>query len=94
MKTYQSGNTVRLSCIFRGFNDEDIDPTLIKVKFYDYKHNLLEEISIGQENKDIDGSYFYDYVIPDGHKKIIYEWYGEIDGLPSIKRDFILTEFI
>ncbi len=91
---FQSGNTIRLSCVFRDFDNQITDPTLVRIIFYDYKYKIIEETSLSQQNKNLDGSYFYDYIIPEGHQKIFYEWYGEINGTPTIKREFFIVDFI
>lgn len=88
---YQYGSTVRLECTFYNFENEIIDPSLVRVKVYDYKYNvILDEIG----TKITTGKYLYDFVIPPKEQKLIYEWYGEIDGKPSIKRAEFIAKFV
>lgn len=91
MNSYITGTTVRLHCTFKDFNDEKIDPQIVKVIIYDYKYNIIEELVAVK--RDI-GEYFVDYITPIKSKSLYYEWYGEIDGMPSIKRDGFTTKFI
>jgi hypothetical protein len=89
----QMGNTVRLTAQFSDWDGNPVDPALIKVKFYDTRFKLLEEHSVGAANKLDVGSYYFDYVpqVPD---TIYYEWYAEIDGLPSLKRESLTVRKI
>lgn len=86
MSQVQSGNTIRLTAQFHDWDGNPIDPSIIKIKFYDRQFNLLEEHSLGSTNREDVGEYYYDYV-SESLDIIIYEWYSEIDGLPSLKRD-------
>jgi hypothetical protein len=90
--TYQSGNTVRLSCEFYDFDKEMKDPTIIKLKIYDYKYNLLDEFTNVIRSEM--GKYYFDYVTDVDNKTYIYEWYGELDGTPSLRRGSFITKFM
>lgn len=94
MKKYIIGNTVRCTIIFSDFTGEKVDPALVKFITYDKNYNMINEVSIGTENKTATGEYFYDFVVPDKEGIMYYEWYGEIDGKPSISRQQISKTFI
>lgn len=88
---YQYGTTVRFECSFFNFDGQLIDPETVKVKVYDYKYVVIFEAN-GMKNSQ--GKYFYDYTTESKEKKLFYEWYGEIDGKPSLKRGEFSTKFI
>lgn len=83
---YQKGNTVRLEAQFYDWEDQPVDPTLVKLIIYDYNHIKLDEISIPPSNRLDVGSYYYDYVFSQAGV-FVYEWYAEIDGKPSLRRN-------
>ena len=90
-----SGDTVRLTAIFKDFSDSLVDPELIMVKFYDAQKVQLGEPIFGEEIvKDAPGVYHYDYIVPDGHRKIYYEWLGMINDKPSVERDIMQITFV
>lgn len=90
---YQYGNTVRLECSFFDFNGDKVDPALVKVIIYDQKYNQLTSTTLGSANKLAVGDYFYDYTTDLKEQKLYYEWYGEVNGKPSLKRNSIVTQF-
>lgn len=94
MNVYKSGNTVRLLGEFYDFNGELKDPQLIKVVIYDYKYNIVDTVPIGDANRLSVGKYYYDFSTKKESDKYIYEWYGEIDGNPSLDRRVFMTKFI
>lgn len=87
-KPYQAGNTIRLRAKFKGWDDEPLDPGLVKVLIYDGAWKKLREEPLGPANRIDVGYYYFDFV-PDRAAAHIIEWYGEIDGLPSLKREQI-----
>ena len=92
-----SGNTYRFFCDFYNFAGALADPSLIKFKIYDAKYQLESEVSVNMvSNKIRTGKYFYDYIIPteDLDKKFYFEFYGELEGKPSIYRDEFIVKFI
>ena len=94
INSYQYGNTVRIDCSFYDFNNQKIDPDLVKVIVYNTRYEvLLEEIINTNNRKDI-GEYFFDYVTENKKQTIYYEWYGEINGKPSLKRGEFTTKFV
>jgi hypothetical protein len=88
-----NGDTVRLTATFKNFADTLVDPTSITVKFYDQSKTQIGT-TITEVVKDDVGVYHYDYTIPDGYKKIYYEWTGMIDDKPSVERDIIQVTFV
>lgn len=91
---FQNGNTVRLSCSFYDFDGTLKDPNIVKIKFYGNNMNLINEFT-NVQRVDI-GKFYYDYIIENTNKNIrhYYEWYAEIDGVPSLKRSSFITRFI
>lgn len=94
VNTYQYGNTVRFECTFYDFNGNKIDPDMVKIVVYNYKYQVLFTEVLGINNKKNVGEYFFDYVTESKEQKLFYEWYGEIDGKPSLKREEFMTRFI
>lgn len=94
INVYQYGNTVRLECDFFDYSGDKVDPQLVKVIIYDAKYNVLSTEIVGGANKQNIGEYFYDYTTPKKEQKLYYEWYGEIDGKPSLKRGSFITKFL
>lgn len=92
INVYQYGNTIRLECIFRDFDDKKIDPNLVKLIIYNSKYEIVFQTNTVVK-KDI-GEYFFDYTTENKEQKLFYEWYGEIDGKPSLSRGQFMTKFI
>jgi hypothetical protein len=92
--TYLTGNTVRLTATFKDNGGQLKDPNLIKVIFYNYRFEKIEEFVLGSANKVSIGQYFFDYTTPRDEMKIYYEFYGEIAGNPAIQRNGFKTKFI
>lgn len=91
---YIIGDTIRCTVSFTNFLGQAVDPQLIKFITYDKWYNKLDEVSIGNQNKNSTGNYYYDFVIPSSEGEMYYEWYGEIDGKPSIDRKKISKTFV
>ncbi|MDW7673791.1 MAG: hypothetical protein SCK28_04555 [Bacillota bacterium] len=85
--SYQGGNAIRLTAQFKDWDGENVEPDLVKVIIYDRNYKKLQEHSIGQANRLDTGLFYFDLVINEG--LYVYEWYSEIDGLPSLKRNLI-----
>lgn len=94
VNTYQYGNTVRFDGSFFDFDGIQVDPDIVKLIVYNSKYEILHESIMGVDNKRNIGEYFYDYVTENKKQTIYYEWYGEINGKPSIKRGQFVTTFI
>lgn len=91
MKTYQYGNTVRLECAFHDFEGKKVDPQIVKVIIYNHLHKKIHE---GVGTRKGVGEYYYDYTTEGKQGRVIYEWYGEIDGKASLKREQFVVKFI
>jgi hypothetical protein len=92
MNVYQYGNTIRFECTFFDFEGNKIDPDVAKIIIYDYRYNVVFN---GEGLKKVGvGEYFYDYTTEMKEQRLYYEWYGEIDGKPSLKRGEFMTKFI
>lgn len=92
---YQSGNRVKLSAKF--VNDEGVptDPAIVKLIIMNYKYEILNEYVIGDANKISTGEYYFDYVTNRGKNETInYEWWGEMDGTPTLFRKSFITKFM
>jgi hypothetical protein len=93
-EVFQAGNTVRLQCEFEDFDGNKINPTNVKITFYDTKYNVLQETNLNIGNIAT-GTYIYNFITSnEEERRYVYEWYGEINGLPSLKRSSFRTIFI
>lgn len=96
--SFLSGNTIRLKCTFCDFVGKEVDPDIVKIKLYDYRYKIIEEHALTEAHKLLTGNYFFDFIIPnDIHyfdKTIYYEFYGEIEGTPSLNRGSFKIQFI
>lgn len=93
--TYQAGNTIRLLCIFEDFDGNRVNPNNVRITFYNYKYEKIQENVLSINNRQELGVYFFNYLTSkNSEQRIIYEWYGEIGGFPSIKRGSFRTVFI
>ena len=92
---YHAGNTIRLQCIFEDFDGNRVNPTNVKIILYDNKYQKLQELVLSSGYRIGTGVYIYNYITSsDLEQRIVYEWYGEINGLPSLKRSSFRTAFI
>lgn len=94
LKVYQYGNTVRLECVFFDFQGNKVDPQLVKITIYNQRYENIFNETLGINNRKDTGEYFFDYVTENKEQKLYYEWYGEINGKPSLKRGEFMTKFI
>ena len=102
-----SGNTVRLKCEFKTFDDEYDDPTSITLKIFDKdKTQIGATIEITDAYKTDTGIYEYDYTIPAlsvliddlsttliSCTKIFYEFSGTLEGETITGRDKIIVNW-
>lgn len=89
---YQYGNTVRFKCTFYDFDNNKIIPDIVKIIIYNHKYEVVHEVKIDDE--DSDGAFIYEYITEKKRQRLYYEWYGEINGKPSLKRGEFITDFI
>lgn len=88
MKHFQKGNSIRMSAKFTDWDDVPRDPDLVKFMVYDVDYIKLSEVVMAPANHVTIGEYVY-YYVPEGSGTIFVEWYGEMDGLPSLRRERI-----
>jgi len=95
MITLESGNTAQLIASFYDYTDTKKDPQVVKFKLYDNAYKLLHEYTLDESNKMSTGTYvfYYSASISDINKILYYEFYGEIDGLPTLKRGSFQVKF-
>ena len=85
-----AGSTARLSCKFTDFKGEFVDPEVVKLIIYNYKYKVLEEHTVSMKNEL--GEYVHNLITNEKPQTYIVEWYGEIDGYPSINREQFITK--
>lgn len=85
---YLVGNTMRMEAEFRNWDNDQslVDPSVIKLIIYDIRFTKLEEFSLGGQNRISEGLYYYLFT-PQKEGIFFYEWYADIDGLPSLTRE-------
>ncbi|MGG3892508.1 hypothetical protein [Geobacillus stearothermophilus] len=88
-----AGDTVRLKCHFKTFDGQSVEPTDIKLTIYDVNKQQIEQIALTDTNKESTGVYFYDYVLPDDKREIIFEFRGLYNNKPILVRDSIKIQF-
>lgn len=93
MSKYQKGNTIKLNATFKDWNNEDIDPTNLKLIIYDSNYTKIDEREVFPSHRMQTGQYYYDYVF-DNIGYFYYEWNATIDGTPSIIRNSIEISMI
>lgn len=89
-KTITAGSTVRLSSSFVDFDNNPVNPQVVKVSIYNYRYEKDEEKLITLKNES--GEYVHNFVTDIKPRTYIVEWYGEIDGHPSIHRENFSTK--
>jgi hypothetical protein len=90
----QAGNTVRLLCKFYDTNGDLVNPSLVKIIFYDYMYKKEFEQTLDAKYRIDTGTYFFDFRTEYEEKRYIYEFNGTIAGYPSVKRADFKTVFI
>lgn len=91
---YFIGNTLRLEATFNDWDNQTLltDPTLIKLVIYDIRFTKLAEYVLSEQNRLSLGKYYYFYT-PSSVGTYYYEWYADIDGMPSLDRNqFIIVD--
>lgn len=93
MRDYFSGDTIKLECEFKEYDGVEMHPDLVKLRIYDRKYNLIEEI-INIPFDSEKGVYFHYYTLPSDDNVIIYEWYAEEGGMPTLIRKKVNFSFL
>lgn len=90
---YQSGNTIFIEAEFYDINNNLCDPDIVKINFYD--EHLIKTLEAIPTKLTI-GKYRYSYKSAEctTNNSIVYEIYGEISGLPTLKRRKLTFNFI
>lgn len=91
---YYAGDTAKLTCEFRDWNDELVDPENVTVTVYNEYWEKLSQASDTDIFRESQGKYYYEYVTPMTTGIVIYEWRGMISGKPSIKRNQLELFFV
>jgi hypothetical protein len=94
INTYQYGTTVRFEVSFYDLDNVPIEPDSVKIIIYNQKYEQIYTEVLTTNNQVGIGNYFYDYVTPSKEQKLYYEWYGTINGKPSLKRGTFMTKFM
>lgn len=88
-----AGDTVRLKCHFKTFDGQLVFPVDVKLTIYDSQKQQIEQITLDDTNKEGNGVYFYDYVLPIDKDEIIFEFRGLYNNKPILIRDSVKIQF-
>lgn len=90
------GNTVRLEANFKDFGGLPVNPQIVKIRIYNQKFEVINEVSVPFKQGSPTGSFTFDYIVPQNflNQRVYYEWYGEISGSPSLNRGSFKVVFI
>lgn len=82
------GNAYKMEAHFSDWEDKEliIDPTVVKFKILDIQFNSVEEHILGPQNRIAKGVYQY-FFVPSKPGMYYYEWWADIEGLPSLIRE-------
>lgn len=83
---YQTGDTMRFTSRLKDFDENEVEPDLIKFIVYDAKFLKIYEITLNSGDKLPTGEYVT-YYTPESDGTYYYEWYTELSNLPSLDRD-------
>lgn len=78
---YQSGNTLRLECTFKGYDGAVVSPSLAKCRIYNYKKERIEELGLNKV-----GDKYQCHYTPAVTGTYYAEFYGEEMGRPILVR--------
>lgn len=92
-KYYLVGNTIYIDGFFYDLNNQPCNPQMVKLIIYNDKYIKIDEIILNDSHKIKNGHYRCPYKF-DNVGQYVYEFYGEIDGMPSLKRELINIKFI
>jgi hypothetical protein len=88
-------NTIRLNASFSTFEDVLADPTDISLNMYTYPAgDVVLNVSGSMITRKSVGLYYYDYTIPNGPGKYVYEWKGVLEGSDIVNRGTVNREFL
>lgn len=88
---FDLGNAIRFEAEFHDWDNQLVDPPLIKLFILDENYKKIREIIVGPNNKISQGKYFA-FHLGDVLGLFNFYWYTEIDGLPSTKYGQFIVE--
>ncbi|BDH63315.1 hypothetical protein MTP04_34450 [Lysinibacillus sp. PLM2] len=90
------GDTVRLVVKFRTFNGNPVEVTNVTLRILDGDtYEVIENITITDDNRTDVGVYEHDYIVPEGTTKtLIYEYSGIYNDKPILSRGSFERVFI
>ena len=88
-----AGDTIRLKCHFRTLDGRSVIPADVKLTIYNTNKQQIEQITLDDTNKEDNGVYFYDYVLPMNQNEIIFEFSGVYNNKPILARDSVKIQF-
>lgn len=91
-KEYQEGNTVMIKAQFYDFDGRLVDPDFVNVTIY--SHATREILFEDDALKESVGVYYYYFTVPSAkYGPVVYEFFGEWLGVPSVNRDTIFIKW-
>ncbi|MBE2924759.1 hypothetical protein HPJ95_09645 [Anoxybacillus flavithermus] len=88
-----AGDTVRLKCHFKTFDEQLIDPADVKLTIYDSQKKLIEKFILDDSHKENVGIFYFDYILPMNQSEIIFEFSGVYNNKPILVRDSVKIQF-
>ena len=88
-----SGDTVRLSAVFKDWAGDLVNPDNVRVKIYDARQQEVTSAYLGEQNRSSLGHYFWFYT-PQIEGFFIYEFSGELDGNTVLRRRDCEVKFV
>jgi hypothetical protein len=88
---YKQGNTITLTGQF--YNEDGqtlVDALAVSLKLYDERYTLLATFTPTRTGT---GTYEYRWTA-DRLGTVVYEFWGEVDGLPSLDRKTLVIKFV
>lgn len=93
---FLGGDTIKITGKFKDYDETLVDPTDLQLKVYNGKFNLVDTVSGANIIKDYVGVFHTEYKLPDVSQpwELIFEWYGLVQGKPSLERIRVLVKFV
>ncbi|MGE6259218.1 hypothetical protein ACQKCU_15150 [Heyndrickxia sporothermodurans] len=87
------GDTIRLKCHFRTFDNKSVDPSDVKLTIYNKDKAQVEQIPLTDSDKESVGVYFYDYTPASKLDEFIFEFAGSVNSKPILSRGKVQIKF-